>query len=136
MKLAEIWQEFKGFALKGNVIDLALAVVIGGAFGKVVDSLVKNILMPLLGYITPGDGYRAWKVGRVEVGIFLGEVVNFLIISLAMFIFVVKLLGAIRRMHAPTAAGESTTRECPHCLMAIPEKARRCAHCTSELAAG
>src|SRR4051812_13659634 len=82
-------EEFKDFALKGNVIDLAVAVIIGAAFGKVVDSLVKHILMPLVGLLLPGEqGYLGWKVvvGAKEVpyGLFLGEVVNFLVIALAL----------------------------------------------------
>jgi large conductance mechanosensitive channel len=94
--------EFKSFALKGNVVDLAVAVIIGAAFGKIVDSLVKHIIMPLIGAVLPGEqGYLGWKflLGGVEVpyGLFLGEVVNFLIVALAMFLFIVKFLGWIVR---------------------------------------
>jgi large conductance mechanosensitive channel len=90
--------EFKSFALKGNVIDLAVGVIIGGAFGKIVESLVKNIFMPLIGAIMPGDqGYKDWtfEVGgsKVPYGEFLGEIVNFLIVALALFIFIKKFLG-------------------------------------------
>jgi len=91
-------EEFKKFALKGNVVDLAIAVVMGGAFGKIVDSLVKNIIMPLVSLIMPGEqGYVNWKlvIGQKEIpyGLFLGEVVNFVIVALAIFIMIVKLLG-------------------------------------------
>ena len=91
-------EEFKNFALKGNVIDLAVGVIIGAAFGKIVDSLVKHILMPLISLLVPGDqGYLGWKVvvGAKEVpyGLFIGEVVNFLVVALALYIFIVKFLG-------------------------------------------
>lgn len=94
--------EFKAFALKGNVIDLAIGVIIGASFGKIVDSLVKNVLMPLVGVILPGEqGYLGWKwvIGAKEIpfGLFIGEVVNFLIVSLALFFFIVKFLGWIMK---------------------------------------
>jgi len=94
--------EFRAFALKGNAIELAVAVVIGGAFGKIVDSLVKHLIMPAVGLLLPGDqGYVGWKlvVGEQEIpyGLFLGEVVNFLIVALALFLFTVKFLGFILR---------------------------------------
>ena len=96
-------EEFKAFAFKGNVIDLAVGVIIGAAFGKIVDSLVKNLIMPLLGVVLPGDqGYLGWKwsINNKEVpfGLFLGEVVNFLIIALVLFIFIVKFLGWVMRL--------------------------------------
>ena len=97
-RVVSFLDEFKQFALKGNVVDLAVAVVMGGAFGKIVDSLVKNIIMPLISLIMPGEqGYVNWKlvIGQKEIpyGLFLGEVVNFLIVALAIFLVIVKLLG-------------------------------------------
>lgn len=94
--------EFKNFAFKGNVIDLAVGVIIGAAFGRIIESLVKNIIMPLIGLILPGQqGYLGWKivVGEQEVpyGLFIGEVVNFLIVSAALFFFIVKFLGWVMR---------------------------------------
>ncbi|MBM4068150.1 MAG: large conductance mechanosensitive channel protein MscL [Planctomycetes bacterium] len=94
--------EFKAFAFKGNVIDLAVGVIIGAAFGKIIDSMVKNILMPLIGLLTPGEqGYLGWKwvVNGKEIpyGLFIGEVVNFLIVALALFFFIVKFLGWVMR---------------------------------------
>lgn len=94
--------EFKAFAFKGNVIDLAVGVIIGAAFGKIIDSLVKNILMPVIGLLTPGEqGYLGWKwvVNGKEIpyGLFIGEVVNFLIVALALFFFIVKFLGWVTR---------------------------------------
>jgi large conductance mechanosensitive channel len=94
--------EFKQFALKGNVIDLAIAVIIGAAFGKIVDSLVKHIIMPLVSVMVPGqESYLQWKwvVDGKEVpyGLFLGEIVNFLILALVLFLFIVKFLGWVMR---------------------------------------
>ncbi|TMH42880.1 MAG: large conductance mechanosensitive channel protein MscL [Betaproteobacteria bacterium] len=90
--------EFKNFALKGNVVDLAVGVIIGAAFAKIVDSLVKHILMPFLGILVPGEqGYLGWKiaVGAKEIpyGLFLGEIVNFIIIALVLYLFIAKFLG-------------------------------------------
>jgi large conductance mechanosensitive channel len=129
-----LWREFKGFALKGNMIDLAVAVVIGGAFGAVVNSLVKNILMPLVSYVTPGkEGYLTWKLGRVEVGAFLGDLVNFMILAVAMFVLIVKVLGTIEKAVKLRKPDEPVIKECPYCLSKIPSKAVKCAQCTSDL---
>jgi large conductance mechanosensitive channel len=94
--------EFRAFALKGNVIDLAVGVIVGAAFGKIVDSLVKQIIMPLISIILPGrQGYLDWKwvINGKEVpyGLFLGEVVNFVIVALALFLFIIKFLGWLMR---------------------------------------
>ena len=101
-KALSLFAEFKDFAFKGNVIDLAVGVIIGAAFGKIIDSLVKHIIMPLVGVLLPGkQGYLDWKwvvQGKdVPYGLFLGEVVNFLIVSLALFLFIVKFLGWVMR---------------------------------------
>lgn len=99
----QLLEEFKNFAFKGNMIDLAVAVIIGAAFGKVVDSLVKDIIMPLLAFVLPSKGGYTewvWKYGDkiVPYGKFLGEVVNFLIVAFAVFIVIVKVLGFIMKM--------------------------------------
>jgi large conductance mechanosensitive channel len=96
-------EEFKAFAFKGNVIDLAVGVIIGGAFGKIVSSLVENIIMPTVGVIVPGKaGYEGWKIAvdgkAIPYGKFLGDVVNFLIVAAALFFFIVKFLGWIMRV--------------------------------------
>ena len=96
--VSSLLQEFKKFALKGNVIDLAVGVIIGGAFGKIVGSLVADIIMPLIGLILPGDkGYEGWKlvIGEkvIPYGKFLGEIVNFIVVAFALYIFIVKFLG-------------------------------------------
>jgi large conductance mechanosensitive channel len=95
-------EEFRNFALKGNVIDLAVGVIIGAAFGKIVDSLVKHIFMPLVSLLVPGDqGYLGWKivVGAKEIpyGLFIGEMVNFIVVALALYIFIVKFLGFVMK---------------------------------------
>lgn len=91
--------EFKAFAFKGNMVELAVAVVVGGAFGKVIDSLVKSVLMPLISYLVPSSGgdYKTWTLGRIEIGSFLGEFINFLLIALAVFLAVVKLTQLISK---------------------------------------
>src|SRR4051794_4222571 len=133
--MKETWEEFKKFALKGSLLDLAVAVVIGTAFTAVVNSLVKNILMPLLSYVAPAEGgYRAWHIGRVEVGVFLAELVNFLIIALVVFVMVVKVIGALaRRAAPPPPPAAAVTRECPFCLLTAPVRARKCGHCPAAL---
>ena len=135
--MKSLWQEFKGFAFKGNMIDLAIAVVIGTAFGSVVNSLVKHVIMPIVGYVLPSKGgYTEWKIGQVLIGAFLGDVVNFLIIGMAVFIMMVKVLGYLMKMrNAEESPAAPTTKECPLCCSTIPIKARKCAHCTAELPA-
>jgi large conductance mechanosensitive channel len=101
-KAFSLYEEFRNFAFKGNVVDLAVGVIIGAAFGKIISSLVDNIIMPVIGLILPGDkGYEGWalQVGGkvVPYGKFLGDVVYFLIVALALFLFVVKFLGWILR---------------------------------------
>ena len=101
-KVSAMLDEFKNFALKGNVVDLAIGVIIGAAFGKIIDSLVKHIIMPAISLIMPGEqGYLAWKwvVGGKEIpyGLFIGEIANFLIVALALYIFIVKFLGLIMK---------------------------------------
>src|SRR5882762_7745345 len=110
-----LWQEFRNFAFKGNMIDLAVAVVIGTAFGAVVKSMVDNIIMPLLGYVIPSKGgYLAWHIGSLKIGMFLGDVLNFLIIALAVFITIVKVMGYLMKKTAPPPAStEPVNKECP-----------------------
>ena len=108
-KAFSIVEEFKAFAFKGNVVDLAVGVIIGGAFGKIVDSLVKNVIMPFVGSILPGEqGYLGWKFvvnGKdIPYGLFIGEVVNFLIVAAALFFFIVKFLGWIMKRQATEEA--------------------------------
>src|SRR5258708_781370 len=97
-----LFEEFKNFAFKGNVIDLAVGVIIGAAFGKIVDSLVRHIIMPMVSVLLPGkQGYLDWKWvidgKEIPYGLFLGEIVNFVIVALALFMFIVKFLGWLMR---------------------------------------
>lgn len=101
-KAFSLVEEFKAFAFKGNVVDLAVGVIIGGAFGKIVDSLVKNIIMPAVSALLPGEqSYIGWKISfngkDIPYGLFIGEVVNFLIVAAALFFFIVKFLGWMMR---------------------------------------
>lgn len=145
-----IVSEFKEFAMKGNVVDLAVGVIIGGAFGKIVDSLVKDVVMPMAGRLLGGVDFRhlyinlgnktfetleaAEKAGApiVKYGAFINTVVDFIIIAFAIFM-AIKVMNRLKRAEAAAPAPEPTTRECPHCLSTIPLKATRCAHCTSQL---
>jgi large conductance mechanosensitive channel len=110
--------EFKKFALKGNVIDLAVGVIIGAAFGKIIESLVKHLIMPAIGVLMPGEqGYLGWKLAvngkDIPYGLFLGEIVNFLIVAAALFFFIVKFLGWVMHTKKEEAAAPSPapTRE-------------------------
>lgn len=109
-RASAIWSEFKAFAFKGNVIDLAVGVIIGAAFGKIVDSLVKHIIMPLVNLVVPGEAsYAAWKldIGGKELpyGLFIAEVLNFLIVAFVLFLFIRKFLGWMMKARHREAAG-------------------------------
>ncbi|MCC8434970.1 large conductance mechanosensitive channel protein MscL [Brevibacillus sp. M2.1A] len=142
-------KEFKEFALKGNVMDLAVGVVIGGAFGKIVTSLVNDIITPLIGlllgkvdfsglfinlsgvpYTTIAEAKKA-NAATLNYGLFLNSVIDFVIIAFSIFI-VIKQLNRFKRKQEVEKAPE-TTKECPHCISAIPIKATRCPNCTSML---
>ncbi len=142
-----MFKEFKEFAVKGNVMDMAVGIIIGAAFGRIVGSLVNDVLMPPIGrllgkvdfsslYInlsgTAYDSLAAAKAAgapTLNYGLFLNTVLEFLIVAFAVFL-VVKQVNRLRREPAPAAP---TTRDCPHCLTAIPLKATRCPACTSQL---
>lgn len=130
-----MFKEFKSFVLRGNVLDLAVAVIIGAAFGNIVSSLVNDIITPVIGLvmggvnftglsITVGDSVIAW-------GSFLQTIIDFLIVSFVIFMIV----KTANRLKKPTTAPapEVTTKECPQCFSVISIKATRCPHCTSEL---
>ena len=130
-------KDFKSFVLKGNVVDLAVAVVIGAAFGKVVDALVKDLLTPLIaipGKTDFGSLHFTIRESVFLYGAFLNELISFLLIAAAVFFFVVKPMNAlIARRNRGEADGDPTTRDCPECLSAIPIAATRCAHCTTSV---
>jgi large conductance mechanosensitive channel len=129
---------FKEFVLRGNVLDLAIAVVIGGAFGTVVTALVKDLITPLIGAVAGKPDFSAWVVtvngAEFLIGDFLNAVIAFLMIAAAVYLFVVAPMNALiarrRRGEAPT---DPTTKKCPECLSEVPIAARRCAFCTSAL---
>lgn len=149
MKMAK---EFKEFAMRGNVVDLAVGVIIGGAFGKIVTSLVNDIIMPPIGMILGGKEFKELKiylekteglsgdelaaVPAIHYGQFINIVLDFLIVAMAIF-FLVKGINRLRRKQKQEeAAPAPTEKECPHCLSKVPIKATRCKHCTSQLQAG
>jgi large conductance mechanosensitive channel len=197
MGLSKLWQEFKAFAFKGNMIDLAVAVVIGTAFGAVINSLVTDVIMPSITYVTTGAQTAVstaahvaqetasavgvtskpagtqpaetqpaaaaaapappppppaatpapppkqekpveitWTIGRIRIGNFIGSLVNFLLVAMAVFLVIVKLLGSVmKRVGGTPGPSEPTTKECPFCLSVIPIKARKCSQCTADLPA-
>ena len=126
-------KDFKAFVMRGNVMDLAVAVIIGGAFGKIVSSLVSDILMPLIGLIIGGIDFSslAFTVGNAKVtyGNFINNAIDFIIIAFVIFLMV----RAIAKLERPAPAAAPTTKDCPYCFTAIPIQATRCPHCTSEL---
>ena len=128
-------KEFREFAIRGNVMDLAVAVIIGGAFGKIVTSLVDDILMPLIGLVLGGIDFseRAFTVGGAELrwGAFVQNILDFLIIAFVIFL-IVRAINRLKRDEPTTP----TIKECPYCFTTIPLKAARCPNCTSELQAG
>ena len=140
-------KEFKTFILRGNVIDLAVAVIIGAAFGKIVTSFVNDIIMPPIGYLLGGVDFSSLFISlngqsypslaaataagaaTINYGVFLTNVLDFLIIAFFIFLMV-KAMNAMEKKPAPAAP---TTKECPRCFTQIPIKATRCPNCTSEL---
>jgi len=131
-----MWKEFKEFALKGNVIDLAVAVVIGALFGDVVKAAVDDIVMPIVGAVTPSTGWETWTVTPLgfKVGHILSVLIKLIIISFVLFIIVKGIKTAMARMEqAPPPAPPPNTRECPMCLESIPKAAKRCKFCCSDV---
>lgn len=128
-------KEFKEFVMRGNVLDMAVGVIIGGAFGKIVGSLVNDILMPLVGLLMGGVNFSELSVtvgsATIMWGLFLQTVVDFLIIAFVIFLIV----KAANNMKKAPAPADPTTKECPHCITTISIKATRCPNCTTELKA-
>jgi large conductance mechanosensitive channel len=132
-------QDFKQFVLRGNVVDLAVGVVIGAAFGAVVTALVKDIITPLISI--PGKvNFSNLSVtiggGVIQYGDFLNQVISFLLIAFAVFFFIVRPVNWLMSRRKTETPVDPTTRDCPFCLSSVPMKASRCAFCTSELPAG
>ncbi|HAN68799.1 MAG TPA: large conductance mechanosensitive channel protein MscL [Halieaceae bacterium] len=146
-------KEFKEFAMRGNVIDMAVGIIIGGAFGTIVKSLVNDVIMPPIGLLLGGVDFSdlfitlkqgvvagpyptlasAQEAGAVTVsyGLFINAVISFLIVAFAVFLLIRSINRLKREEEAPAA--EPTERECPFCLSSVPLKATRCSHCTSAL---
>jgi large conductance mechanosensitive channel len=129
---------FKEFLLRGNVLDLAVAVVIGGAFGAVVTAMVKDLVTPLIGAVVGKPDFSALVVtvngAEFLIGDFLNAVVSFLLIAFAVYFFIVIPVNAIvARRRRGEAPADPTTKKCPECLSEVPIAARRCAFCTSTL---
>jgi large conductance mechanosensitive channel len=140
-------KEFKEFAMRGNVMDLAVAVIIGGAFGKIIASLVNDVLMPLIGILLGGlsfsglfvaldgnpyetlEAAQAAGAATLNYGLFIQAIVDFVIVAFVIFL----LVRTMNRMKKPEPAAEPTTKDCPHCFSTIPIKATRCPNCTSQL---
>ena len=128
-----ILDEFKAFVAKGNVVDLAVAVIVGGAFGEIVKAFVNGIVMPLVSYVLPAKmGWEEWTLGKIRIGLVLGATMNFVIIALVVFLVMVKLLGVLMK-RKEVASPEVTTKTCPQCLETVPLAAVRCKFCTSAL---
>ena len=133
--------EFKDFILRGNVVDLAIAVVIGAAFGAVITALVTDIIMPIIGVFggKPTFDQYYWTINnsKILVGSFLTALVAFVIIAAVIFFFVLKPINRMMALHKTQTApaAEPAVRECPYCLSSIPIKATRCAFCTQEVPA-
>lgn len=130
-------QEFKEFALRGNVMDLAIGVIIGAAFQAIVKSLVDDVISPLIGLVAKTDfSYLAFQINGVEIryGSFLTAVINFIIMALVIFLFV-KMMNTLaeKGKHKEKKAEVLTTKTCPYCCTEIKKEATRCPHCTSVL---
>ena len=145
-----MWKEFREFAVKGNALDLAVGVVIGAAFGKIVASLVADVLMPPLGlligrvdfsdrFVTLGPGHydtlataKAAGAATLNYGLFINAVIQFVIVAFSVFLLV-RQMNRLRRSPAPAPVAEPVTKTCRSCCSVIPIKAVRCPQCTSEL---
>jgi len=149
--MKKFFEEFKAFAMRGNVVDMAVGVIIGGAFGKITTSLVNDIFMPLLGLLTGGvnfgglfyalDGnqYASLEaateagVGTINYGAFVQYIIDFILVAFCMFLVIKLMNGLKKKEEAPAPAPEKAPRLCPYCRMEIADDATRCGHCTSNL---
>ena len=143
-----MFKEFKAFAMRGNVLDMAVGIIIGAAFGKIVSSLVEDVLMPPIGRLLgpvdfkdlfinlSGKSYESLAAAKaaggatLNYGLFFNTVINFLIVALAVFLLVQQVNRWTKKPEAPAAP---TTKDCPQCAMSIPIAAKRCGHCTTQL---
>jgi len=139
--------EFKEFAMKGNVVDMAVGIIIGAAFGSIVNSLVKDVIMPPIGMLMGGINFadmfmaldgktyatlaeaQAAAAPTINYGLFINSVISFIIVALAIFVLI-KQINAMKKQPAPP---EPNSKECPYCKESIPKAAVKCSHCTSDL---
>ena len=144
-----MWAEFKKFVLRGNVLDMAVGIIIGAAFSTVVKSLVEDVIMPPIGKLTGGVDFSSLfvklgtgdfktiaqakeaGVATINYGLFINNVITFLIVAFAVFM----LVKAVARLQKPAPAAAPSEKDCPFCAMKIPVAAKRCGHCTADLAA-
>jgi len=144
-----MWKEFKAFAMRGNVLDMAVGIIIGAAFGRIITSLVSDVIMPPIGLILgkvdfsslflniSGTSYptlaaaKAANAATINYGTFLNTVIDFAIVAFVIFM----LVRQVNRWNKPAPVPAATTKDCPYCCSAIPLKATRCPNCTSELRA-
>ena len=149
-----MFEEFKKFAMRGNVVDMAVGIIIGGAFGTIVKSLVSDVIMPPVGLLLGGVDFADWfivlkeganaaapyatvaaakEAGAVTLnaGLFINSMISFLIVAFAVFLLI-KGMNSLQK-EEEEAPAEPTEKDCPHCFTAIPIKATRCPHCTSEI---
>jgi len=147
--MKKFMEEFKAFAMRGNVVDMAIGVIIGGAFGKITTSLVNDIFMPILGLLTgginfgglfyalDGNSYASAEaaaeagVGTINYGVFIQCILDFVLVALCMFL-VIKFMNKLKKP-APAPAPAKAPRLCPYCRTEIADDATRCPHCTSQL---
>ncbi len=140
-------KEFREFVMRGNVLDLAVAVIIGGAFGKIVTSFVNDVIMPPIGLLLGGvdftnlfialdgnlyeslEAAKAAGAATINYGVFLNTVIDFIIVAFVIFL----IIRSANKMKKPAPAAAPTTKDCPYCFSAIPIKATRCPNCTSQL---
>jgi large conductance mechanosensitive channel len=145
-----MWKEFREFAIKGNVMDMAIGVIIGGAFGKIISSLLADVLMPPVGLLMGkvdfsslfvslnGQMYPSLAAAKaagaptLNYGVFLNTLLDFVIVAFVIFM-VIKQINRLKRQEPAAPAAAPSTKECPFCFSGIPVQAIRCAHCTSEL---
>jgi large conductance mechanosensitive channel len=137
-----LFKEFKSFAMRGNVVDMAVGIIIGASFGKIISSLVNDVLMPPIGMVVGGMDFsnlgftmKEAAGGQAAVvikfGLFINMLIDFVIVAFAMFMIIQAMNRLVKKPEAVPAG--PTTKECPECLMVIPVNAKRCGHCTTVL---
>jgi large conductance mechanosensitive channel len=145
-----MFKEFKEFAMRGNVVDMAVGIIIGAAFGSIVKSLVADVIMPPIGLLLGGVDFsnifitlsggdyeslaEAQEAGAatINIGVFINQVISFIIVAFAVFLLI-RAINNLKKKEEEAPAPEPDSKDCPYCLSSIPIKATRCAHCTSQL---